>query len=186
MSDGEKKILDWSKIGQGFSFDGKKKLFQVDGQNVSYKEMMKKAYADEAAQRDQQELIKAQEPILKAKFLDAVINRREIHILKSFKNPTESMYQKQEDEDDGFYQNISKGENIPKFQEVLETIPAGDILVFKHREKTLDQWIFKSLKTKREYAIYMSPMISFQGSNMPNPAYYGILYNTNIYNESQE
>lgn len=177
------KTLDWSAIAT-VNFDDKRRKTQGI---MTGKELFAKAHAE----RERAEAALAQrhavEPVLRKALLDHMVNRKPIQVLHPINNPTESiggLAKSQDDEDDGFYQNSGPSRSQEaamnsKFEEVMETIPAGTSLVFKSWDKQLDQWIFKSANG-REYAVYTKGVIIFKGNSIENPGLYGLLFNTDI------
>lgn len=171
------KILDWNSIRTDNLGIKKPKVYGGAG---SYREAIQKSYEAEEQALLEKSLRKAKEEELKPKLLKRLINREPIHILKSFPNLTESLGgQTQDEEDDGFYQVIKSASSGAKFMEVVETIPEGEVLVYKGQDKTLRQLIFKG-KHGRDYLIYQDPIVAFQGKEVENPGLTGLILNSDI------
>lgn len=176
------KVLDWSKTAD-VNFDDKRRKAQG---LLTCKELFQKAYKQLQEQEQTEALIKAKEPILKERLLAAMLTKTPITVTKSFNNPTETIggLSKSED-DDGFYQSASsKQSENAQFKITMETVPAGEELVFKSWLKTLGQFIFKG-KSGREYAIYEKSDIIYNDRVIKNPGLFGLLFNTNL-NENLE
>lgn len=183
------KTLDWSKVASTLGFDDKRRKAQ--GQDT-YRERVQKSLASYEESMAAEEFRKSQEPLLKSVLLDHMVNRKPITVMKSIHNPTESLggVVDNGEEDDGFYYNPGRGDKAQstanaKFQEVMETIPAGTQLVFKSMDKVMGQWIFKG-SNGREYAVYDKPTVMFQGQSIQNPGFFGLLYNTHLIHELGE
>ena len=179
-----KKELDWGTVADPVTGPAKVRL--RDGGYVSFRDLVQKSMAKQEAAAEHQALMKAEEPLRKSKLLERMVNRQPIKVMGPIKNPTESIGGIQMDEeDDGFYANVRKSGDPSErtanssFVEVMEVIPAGTELTFHHLNKTLNQWIFKSQKGK-EYAIYTSPVVVFQGKQIQNPGFWGLLYSTDL------
>lgn len=182
-----KKELDWSSIADPVTGPAKVRL--RDGGYLSFRDMIQQNVAKQEAAKQQMEIMKAEEPMRKSQLLTRMVNRESIRVTAGFQNPTESLGGIQTDEeDDGFYSNTRKsGDGSERtanssFQEVMEYIPNGVELTFKNLNKTLNQWVFKGSNGK-EYAIYTSPTVIFQGRTIPNPGFWGLLYKTDILGE---
>jgi hypothetical protein len=179
MSD---KLIDWDAIRVPLDFNKAKK---ARGEYSSYRELVAKSQEMMVKAQQAQELRKAQELELKPKLIDRLVNRTPITVMRSFQNPTETANgMVNDEEDDGFYTVVKSSNNGSgiRFQEVMETIPAGEVLQFKTLEKTLGQLIFKS-KSGREYCIYKDPTVMFQGQTIDNPAYWGLIFNCDLNKE---
>lgn len=170
------KVLDWSKTATPSFFE------QRETYRGRVQEQIKKA----KVMAEEQALIKAQEPSLRKALLNCMLTKAPITIMRAFQNPTETLggLVQKSDDDDGFYHNSGSGDDAQrtanaKFEEVMETIPTGEEIVFKCMEKTLQQWIFLG-KSGREYAIYFNPDILFKGNWIKNPGLFGLLYNTDV------
>lgn len=184
------KILDWNKIEDTTSFDDqrRKKVGQT-----TFKELMENAYRRDDEQKAHQDLVKSQEPFLRNGLLKCMINRTPLRVLTAFMNPTESMsgQDTQDEIEDSFWNGVSANDPIKKaermassrFEEVMETIPAGAELMFKSWNKTLGQWVFVDQNTDREFAIYDKPNVMFQNAQIRNPGFYGLLFNTHLVQE---
>lgn len=136
------------------------------GQYGSVKELYAKAEEARAQQAKQSELLKAMEPLLKAELFDRMVNRKPITIIRPFTYLTEEM------------EKSSGG--LGKFRETTKQLPAGTILTFQNINKTLKQWIFKS-DLGDEIEVYDAPIVHFGHGVIQNPAWYGLLLNTDIY-----
>lgn len=168
-------MIDWEKLRKP----------ALKRNQPTMREKFEKAHGERVAAEQQQALVKAQEPLLKSVLLDYLVNRKPIEVLHPFQNATESLGGiTRDEEDDGFYQ-VQKSETsaFTKFEETMETIPRGEKLVFKSMDKTLQQWIFKGLESKKEYAIYYNPVILFREQQIKNPGFYGLLYATDLTNQ---
>ncbi len=172
------KILDWDAIRVTTTGPGSKKP-SVYGGASSYREAIQKSHETAMQIELQKSQRKAREEELKPKLLERLINREPIAILKSFANLTETLGgQSPDEEDDGFYQ-IAKSSSGGQFQETVETIPEGEVLVYKGQDKTLRQLIFKG-RSGRTYSIYQDPVVFFQGREVENPGISGLVLNTDI------
>lgn len=176
------KTLDWSAIATVNFDDNRRKAQGI----MTGKELFAKAHAERERAEAALALRAHVEPLLRKALADHMINRKPIQVLYPINNPTESLggLAKSQDDDDGFYQNSGSSRTqeaaaSAKYEEVLETIPAGTSLVFKSWDKQLDQWIFKSANG-REYAVYTKGVIIFKGNSIENPGLYGLLFNTDI------
>lgn len=180
------KELDWDHVFEG-NFEDKRRLQGFK----PFREHLQEAHKREAQAEQDAALTKAMEPHLKAVLLEFCVSKRPILVKAAFANPTEklggltkSLVEGQDDEDDGFYYNGGKQAENPtsfnaSFQEVMETIPAGTELIFKSYDKHLDKMVFRA-KTGAEVEIYTKPLVLFQGNQIKNPGYYGLLYQTNV------
>lgn len=176
------KELIWSEVFEG-GFEEKRRAQGFE----TMSEQIKKARIREAEQQQNEALLKAEEPRLKAILLQHCVNKEPIKVFNTFVNPTETLggVQKSlgvEEEDDGFYYKGPTAENpsfSAKFEEVMESIPAGTELIFKSYDKQLDKMVFKA-QSGQEVEIYTKPLVFFQGKQIKNPGYYGLLYNTSI------
>ena len=173
------KQLDWSAIAK-VNFDDQRR--KATG-SLTGKELFAKAFENmqkaETALRQRQEA----EPVLRQALLKAMVGREPIRVLHPIQNPTESFGGLQKgEEDDGFYGASPSSENAvltKKFEEVMETIPAGTELVFKSFDKQLSQFIFKG-SNGHDYAIYDRSVIMFRETQIENPGLYGLLFNTSL------
>lgn len=176
-------MINWKEIAQ-MGFDDKRR--QAHGMTTG-KELFRKAFEqmqEDSLKKAQLENLEAQ---VKSKLLQAMISRTPFKVLKSFHNATETLNgltkSNDDDDDDGFYSNVGSSSSTEnsKFQETMEVIPAGITLTFKNLEKSLGTLVFKG-SDGFEYVIYKDPSIMFKGSQIKNPGYYGLLFNTDLNN----
>ena len=158
------KVLDWNAMYKG-SLRGSR------GKYGSYRELMEKKAAQVEEFKKAAEHQQMIEPHLKKGLLDYMVNRKPIKVLAPIQYYTESFMQK-------------------SFETTLKTVPVGTELVFSHIDKTMGQWIFKS-STGEEVDIYDTPIVTIPGANrssmqVKNPGFFGLLYNTNIFQEIME
>lgn len=176
------KQIDWNSTAK-VNFDDNRRKAQglLTGKELFAKAHERLQQAEEAlAQR------RATEPLLRKALFDRMVTKEPIRVLVPIKNPTETIggiTKSQDEEDDGFYMAAPKVQNEMtaggKFEEVMETIPAGTELTFKTWDKQLDQFIFKSA-TGQEYSIYTKNVIIFKESQIENPGLFGLLFNTDL------
>lgn len=174
------KNLDWSAVAN-VNFDEKRR--KATGM-LTGKELFAKAHermrkAEEAVAR-RAEI----EPVLRENLFKHMVNRLPITVQQPINNPTETLGGlNKSEEDDGFYHSSpsksAESAASVKFEETLETIPQGTVLVFKSWDKQLGQYIFKSTKG-HEYAIYDKSVIIYKGSSIENPGLFGLLFNTDL------
>jgi hypothetical protein len=169
--------IDWNKYYKG-GFDDRRR--KAHGQMTS-KELFQKAHERLEAQENQQDFLKKAMPILKQELIKAMTSKTPIILKANIQNATETLGGlTKSEEDDGFYASKpSQSQNIGSFQEVMETIPAGTALTFKHLNKSLDQFIFLG-DNGEEYAIYTKDRILFQNQPIDNPGLYGLLFNSSL------
>lgn len=133
------------------------------------------------AQERQIRIFKALEPQLKQRLFDRMMSQEPIKVLRPFRIISERLQK-------------GGGGSTGRFEQGAELIPMGVELVFEMRDKSVNQFIFKSFKKGQEgpeYGIYESPVIvNFRNEATPNPGYYGLLMNTDVWaellNELQE
>lgn len=138
---------------------------------MSMKESFAKAYADMEKNDKQLEQIHNILPILKKSLMDHMVNRKPIKVTRGFNVVMDEI--------------LKSNDGRAKFTQRGVPVEAGDELVFKHLDTTMNQFIFKSNVTGKEYEIYATPKIAIgDGAHQTqedNPGYYGLLLNTSIY-----
>ena len=175
-------VLDWGKIAKKSTMG--QNPWEKQGA-TSFSDFVAKSTALHEAQKAQQDAIAEAEPALRKALLLAMLNKSTITVKTPIQNWTESAGgQSEEDEDDGFYQNIQKSKAITAnpFQVVQEIIPAGISLVYKSQCKELGQFLFKGSNGK-VYTIYTGDRITLDdkaGVVVKNSGLFGLLYNTDI------
>lgn len=138
------------------------------GQYNSAKELFQKAHARRSQQEAAVRSYEALEPLLKQRLLEYMVGRKPIRVTKSFKYLTEELQKSEYGA--GQYVNVTKD------------IPAGTVLTFQKINKSLKQWLFTA-DDGSEIEIYDAPVVMFDKSVVKNPAWYGLLLNTNIFEE---
>ena len=156
------KKLDWNRLA-------KAPVEMKRGAYSSYKEYLAKAWAQEDRKDTSKEFQKSLEPILREKLANYMISRRPIKVTKPIQVIVDT---------------LNKSGTSARYDVGTDQIPTGTTLVFDHIERSLKQWIFKSAEGK-EYEIYDSPRVMYDsGTVVHNAGFYGLLYNTNIYDET--
>lgn len=165
----------WGKIAK-LDFDDRRR--RNNGQTTG-KELFSKAVKQMESAEQIKEWREEIEPLMKSHLLDHMVNKKPIKVLTPIKNPTEGIAGQKDEDDDGFYASKSST-SVGSFEEFMETIPSGSELIYKSWNKSLGQWIFQDTDSGREYAIYEQPKVMFQGRQIENPGFFGLLHNTNI------
>lgn len=164
------KKVDWSMTYKG-ALRGNR------GKYGSFGEMLKKAQEQREVNEQKQELFKALEPELRKALLDKMVGKEVILVLQPFNNIAEQLV---------------KSSYGMGYQTVEEQIPAGTKLIYQKWDKTMGQWIFKAqtdgVGEGPEIAIYDKPLIVVENGpagpqQRVNSAFYGLLTNTNIFQE---
>lgn len=160
MSD-EKK-LDWDAFTKAPT--------TTKGKYSSYQEFLAAQAEQKAGLQKSQQKLKDLEPMLRKSLADHMLSRKPIKVI----NPI--IYHAD---------NVIKSETSASYGFTEEVIPFGTELIFSHTDKTMGTWIFKSKGEDKEYEIFNTPVITMpgnRGQNYPirNPAFYGLLFNTNI------
>lgn len=180
-------MIDWNKIAK-VNFDDNRR--KVTG-GSTMKEKFQKGREQLQAQENRAEFMKKSLPILKNALLMAITSKTPILLKSSVNNPTETLggiSKNEEDEFPDFYNSSPSMQNDgsnAKFEEVMETIPAGTALIFKSFDKTLDQFIFKG-SNGQDYAIYTKDKVAFRGQVIENPGLFGIMYHSDLMDSLNE
>jgi hypothetical protein len=157
------KHVDWDSLykspmrGKRGKYNSAKELFQRGRETMLNQE--------EAAR--QMQVI---EPFLRKALLEHMVARKPITVIRPFAYLTEVFEKSQSETDMG------------RFREVAKEIPAGTKLTFQRIDQTLKQWIFKS-QTGEDIEIFDAPMVMVGHGVQRNPGWYGLLHNTNIFEE---
>jgi hypothetical protein len=157
------KHVDWDQFyqapmrGKRGKYDSAKELFQKGREQMLHQEQVTV-------------LLRKMEPFLKKALFDHMVGRKAITVIHPFAYFTE-VFEKSQSEND-----------MGRFREIAKEIPAGTKLTFHRIDKTLKQWIFKS-ESGAEIEIYDAPTVMFGRNPTRNPAWYGLLHNTNIFEE---
>lgn len=174
------KKLDWNAVASVNFDDKRRKAAGI----LTGKEMFAKAH--ERLRKSEEALARRQEvePLLREALFKHMVGRLPITVQQPISNPTETIGGlSKSEEDDGFYHTSpsksAEAAASAKFEEVMETIPQGTVLLFKAWDKQMGQYIFKG-NNGQEYAIYEKSVIIYKGSSIENPGLYGLLFNTDL------
>ena len=149
------KILDWNSIAK-VNFDENRR--EQHGTKTG-----KQVFQEAQEREERQKLLKSQEPLLKSRLLDHMVNQKPIVVGPGFR----------------YLDEVMEGGS---FMIKAQPLKSGTTLIYKGRNKTLSQWMFET-SNGEEIGIYDSPVISTGGlTSQPNPGFSGLLYNTNISN----
>jgi len=137
----------------------------------TWKEKMAKAHQREESAEQAKAHFQTIEPALRKSLLDHMVNHKPITVLAPIKNVGDVLTK-------------SHG-----YQTGVQEIPVGTVLTFDVTDKTMGQWIFKSVDAKGnedEVAIYNSPVVLVPGpqgtqQQVPNGGFWGLLTSTSIY-----
>ena len=136
----------------------------------TWKEKMAKAQEREKISAKARAEFQLIEPALRKSLLDHMVNKKPITVLAPIRNLEDV---------------LTKG----GYQTAAQEIPAGTVLTFETTDKTMGQWIFKSVSPKGEegeVAIYNAPIVLVAGpkntqSQVPNGGFWSLLTSTSIY-----
>jgi hypothetical protein len=177
------KIVDWNKIASvNFDDNRRKKVGQITS-----KELFQKAHERMQEEESRADYLRKAMPILQNELIKSLSTKTPILVKSPIKNPTEALggvIKSQDDEFPDFYNSTPSNQGggstaNARFEEVMQTIPAGITLMFKSWDKTLDQMVFRG-SDGEDYAIYTRQKILFKGQSMENPGLFGLLFNTNL------
>ena len=144
------KVVDWSK-----THNPKVGTIQrgVNNKNTagSMKEAFAKSHAQLAEQEKANETLKKCFPIMKSILLQRMVSKNPLKVMRPLPYTTEVLGG--EADDDGFYNNVSKGENAA-FKSITKVLQPGTELTFITLEKSMNQLWFKT-QTGEEVGIYL-------------------------------
>lgn len=145
------KVVDWSKTFKPVVGDIKR---GVNNRNTagSMKEAFAKGHEMLVEQQRAEETLRKAMPLMHRILTARLVNRQPLKVMRPLPYTTEILGG--EEEDDGFYSNMSKGEKIPQFKSVTKVIQPGTELTFIALEKSLNQLWFKT-NTGEEVGIHL-------------------------------
>lgn len=144
------KKIDWAqtytpKVGNLKGGIGSKNKFG------SMKESFAKSHEILREQERAEETLKKAFPIMSNILLQRMVSKSPIKVMRPLPYTTESLGG--DEEDDGFYANVNKGENAT-FKSITKVIPPGTELTFVVLEKSMNQLWFKTQKGE-DVGIYL-------------------------------
>lgn len=144
------KVVDWSKTFKPVIGDLKRGVNSTNTSG-SMKESFQKSYAQLQEQEKAEATLRKALPVMKGILLQRMTEKRPLIVMRPLPYTTETLGG--DEEDDGFYSNMAKGENA-SFKSVTKVIPPGTELTFVTLEKSLNQLWFKTQKGE-EIGIYL-------------------------------
>lgn len=137
------KTIDWNKTYKPLVGDLKR---GVNSRNTSssMKESFAKSHAQLLEQEKAEKTLRKAFPGMKAILLQRMVEKRPLKVMRPLPYTTETLGGMDE-EDDGFYSNMTKGENA-SFKSITKVIPPGTELTFVTLEKSMGQLWFKTEK----------------------------------------
>ncbi len=121
------------------------------GRYRTFNDMFKKAVERDNEQRQANDYLLKAMPALNALLEYKLKNNEPLVVMRPLQYQT-SILNTQQDEDDGFYANVSKSERLAQFVDVQNTIMPGTVLVLKALDNTLQEFIFRD-GTGKEHCI---------------------------------
>lgn len=119
----------------------------------SMKESFKKSYEQLHEQQKAEEMLKKAFPIMKNILLQRMMEKRTLTVMRPLPYTTEVLGG--EEDDDGFYNNVSKSENAnAAFKSVTKMLQPGTELTFVQLEKSMNQLWFRT-QDGQEVGIYL-------------------------------